>query len=79
MDLSNYTLSFNGTTDISEGLNIVIRKFENVFKDELINMVAESMTDKVLQSINELLIDVDPFVPVMDTGLEMNYTLLKSP
>ena len=55
--IEDFQVKFNGSSEISEGFELIVNKFKSFFKEELVNIIARKLTKSVEQSINDYLLN----------------------
>ena len=47
IDIQDYQVDFKGSTEISKAFQIIIYKFKDFFKNELVNIISRKITKSV--------------------------------
>lgn len=45
--IEDFQVKFNGSSEISEGFELIVNKFKSFFKEELVNIIARKLTKSV--------------------------------
>lgn len=61
LNIEDFKVKFNGTSEISEGFEMIVNKFKSIFKDELVNILGRKLTKSVEQSMNKYLFNDEIF------------------
>ena len=54
-------MKFNGTSEISEGFEMIVNKFKSIFKGELVNILGRKLTKSVEKSMTKYLFNDEIF------------------
>jgi hypothetical protein len=55
IEIQDFQVRFNGTSELSQGFELVVNKFKYFFKNELVNIIARKMTKSVEEAMNNFL------------------------
>ena len=79
--IEDFQVQFNGTSEIAEGMQLIVNKFKSFFKEELVNIVARKLTKSVEESINNYLLDdlMIREVGEKGSGIFQNLTMVGDP
>ena len=80
IDIEDYQVDFKGSSEISKAFQIVVYKFKDFFKNELVNIISRKITKSVEQSLNELMVYNQVLKPLDKyPGLLLNFTFTQNP
>lgn len=77
--LEDYTVHFDGQTDISKALELMMEEFKDFFKNEVVNIMARKMLSSVERTVNEH-IRMDSTLAIADGApAQVNLQLMSDP
>ena len=80
INIEDYQVELNGTSDLSEAIEILFKNFKQFFKEELTNMLAWRLAKSVEDTLNNLLVTNGEVIDVtQQQSTYLNATLLQDP
>jgi len=80
IDLAHHEVQLDGSSDLSKGIEIILKNFKSFFKKELAQMLSWRLAKSVEESMNSFLLSGGGLVEILGTkGAFMNTTLTGDP
>ena len=79
IDVDDYHVDFKGTSEFSEAVKLVLNKFKDFFKNEIVNILSRKMIKTTEVMLNLFMKQDETLLPVANSNVLMNATLTDNP